>query len=476
MPRCYSSARLPGSQAVAGAIARGPVGTGRARARGAGRSAGAWYGVPIVPPDRAVSYAAEFERRVPARLWPERRPRTTSADRATRAWHAVVAERASPSSLGAMAQAAGIVLAGGRSSRMGTPKAALEWHGSTLLRRVTGIVGRSVDGPVVVVRAPGQDAAGAARRRRGRRGRARGHAGRSRASPRGWPPSATARTAAYVSSTDVPLLHPRFVRRVLGGARRRRRRRAALRRRLPPAARRRLPDRRSSTPSSGSSPRTGCAPRSCSRPRRVRVLDDAAHARRPGARGARPRPRLRAQPQRARRLRGRARAPGARGHGPASSARCGARSTRGRTPPSSRAATLGAAAAAVGLTPRRARRRRAERRPDHARPARRRSPPATACRSCPRTPAAEPRSRVVPCGDMEAAASPAATSAAPSSSTSATRSAETLPLPDEVLRAYIGGAGLGAWLMHELAPAGRRPARRPRRRWRSASRRSSARR
>jgi aldehyde:ferredoxin oxidoreductase len=33
-------------------------------------------------------------------------------------------------------------------------------------------------------------------------------------------------------------------------------------------------------------------------------------------------------------------------------------------------------------------------------------------------------------------------------------SAETLPLPDEVLRAYIGGAGLGAWLMHELAPPG----------------------
>src|SRR3954462_4309523 len=33
-------------------------------------------------------------------------------------------------------------------------------------------------------------------------------------------------------------------------------------------------------------------------------------------------------------------------------------------------------------------------------------------------------------------------------------SAETLPLPDDVLRAYIGGAGLGAWLMHELAPPG----------------------
>ena len=48
---------------------------------------------------------------------------------------------------------AGVVLAGGRSTRMGRPKASLEWHGSTLLHRVTGIVSRAVDGPVVVVRA-----------------------------------------------------------------------------------------------------------------------------------------------------------------------------------------------------------------------------------------------------------------------------------------------------------------------------------
>ena len=56
-----------------------------------------------------------------------------------------------------MSATRGIVLAGGRSSRMGTPKAALEWHGSTLLRRVTGIVARAAGGPVVVVRAPGQE-------------------------------------------------------------------------------------------------------------------------------------------------------------------------------------------------------------------------------------------------------------------------------------------------------------------------------
>ena len=37
---------------------------------------------------------------------------------------------------------------------------------------------------------------------------------------------------------------------------------------------------------------------------------------------------------------------------------------------------------------------------------------------------------------------------------SADARADVLPLPDHVLRAYIGGAGLGAWLMHVLAPPG----------------------
>jgi molybdopterin-guanine dinucleotide biosynthesis protein A len=113
-----------------------------------------------------------------------------------------------------MEDTAGIVLAGGKSSRMGSPKAALEWHGSTLLRRVTGIVGRAVGGPVVVVRAPGQELPPLAPQvevvddaREGRgplQGLAAGLAaleGRAR--------------AAYASSTDVPLVHPAFVRAVL---------------------------------------------------------------------------------------------------------------------------------------------------------------------------------------------------------------------------------------------------------------------
>jgi molybdenum cofactor guanylyltransferase len=113
-----------------------------------------------------------------------------------------------------MAEAAGIVLAGGRSSRMGSPKAGLEWHGSTLLRRITGIIGRAVDGPVVVVRAPGQalpalpegiEVVEDAREGRGPlQGLAAGLAAVRAEAP-----------AAYASSTDVPLLHPRFVRRVV---------------------------------------------------------------------------------------------------------------------------------------------------------------------------------------------------------------------------------------------------------------------
>ena len=97
---------------------------------------------------------------------------------------------------------------------MGTPKAHLEWHGSTLLRRTAGIVARGVDGPVVVVRAPrqelpplppGVEVVEDAREGRGPlQGIAAGLAQmRGRAE------------VCFVSSVDVPLLHPLFVRRVV---------------------------------------------------------------------------------------------------------------------------------------------------------------------------------------------------------------------------------------------------------------------
>lgn len=49
----------------------------------------------------------------------------------------------------------GIVLAGGHSSRMGTSKAALDWHGTPLMHRTASILGRVAD-LVVVVAAPHQ--------------------------------------------------------------------------------------------------------------------------------------------------------------------------------------------------------------------------------------------------------------------------------------------------------------------------------
>jgi molybdopterin-guanine dinucleotide biosynthesis protein A len=104
-----------------------------------------------------------------------------------------------------------IVLVGGRSTRMGAAKALLDWHGSTMARRVTGIIGR-VAWPVVVVHEEGQElpplpgaelVADAAPGRGPLEGIAAGMralAGRCR--------------CVFVSGTDLPLLHPEFVRSV----------------------------------------------------------------------------------------------------------------------------------------------------------------------------------------------------------------------------------------------------------------------
>lgn len=112
-----------------------------------------------------------------------------------------------------MPTTAAVVLAGGRSSRMGEPKAGVEWHGSTLLRRVVGLVARGVDGPVVVVRARDQElpplpssvevVEDGAQARGPLQGIATGlGALQERAAH------------AFVCSTDLPLLHPVFVRAV----------------------------------------------------------------------------------------------------------------------------------------------------------------------------------------------------------------------------------------------------------------------
>jgi molybdenum cofactor guanylyltransferase len=101
-----------------------------------------------------------------------------------------------------------IVLAGGRSSRMGVPKALLDWHGGTLVRRITGILQRIAD-PVVVVHAAGQGLpplVGVERvvDRAPDRGPLEGIAAGLRAVAGRCP-------AVFVSSIDLPLLHPDLV-------------------------------------------------------------------------------------------------------------------------------------------------------------------------------------------------------------------------------------------------------------------------
>jgi molybdenum cofactor guanylyltransferase len=97
---------------------------------------------------------------------------------------------------------------------MGAPKAALEWHGSTLLRRTVGILARAAGGPVVVVRAPGQELPELPKDvhivddpREGK-GPVQGIAA-------GLDALGGRADVAFVSSTDLPFLHPAFVRRVL---------------------------------------------------------------------------------------------------------------------------------------------------------------------------------------------------------------------------------------------------------------------
>jgi len=57
-----------------------------------------------------------------------------------------------------MIRAGAVVLAGGRSSRMGRPKALLDWNGRTAVEHAVAVARAGVDGGTVcVVRAPGQE-------------------------------------------------------------------------------------------------------------------------------------------------------------------------------------------------------------------------------------------------------------------------------------------------------------------------------
>jgi molybdopterin-guanine dinucleotide biosynthesis protein A len=109
--------------------------------------------------------------------------------------------------------AAGIVLCGGRSSRMGRPKAWLPFGDELLLQRVVRILQEVVD-PIVVVAAPSQElpplpaSVEIVRDDRDYLGPLNGlavglHALEGRAE------------VAYLSSCDVPFLMPGFVRRIV---------------------------------------------------------------------------------------------------------------------------------------------------------------------------------------------------------------------------------------------------------------------
>jgi molybdenum cofactor guanylyltransferase len=111
----------------------------------------------------------------------------------------------------------GIVLAGGRSERMGSSKAWLEWHGVTLLEHVAAVVGGAIDGgPVVVVSAAGQELPRLPAQIRVVTD-ARDGLGPLQGIASGLAALRGAAAAAFVSSTDAALLHPAFVRRVLAG-------------------------------------------------------------------------------------------------------------------------------------------------------------------------------------------------------------------------------------------------------------------
>ena len=108
----------------------------------------------------------------------------------------------------------GIVLCGGRSSRMGTPKAWLPFGDEFMLQRVVRIVSEAVN-PVVVVVALGQDVPELPAGVRIVRDEQEG-LGPLAGLAAGLAALGGEVEAAYLSSCDVPFLAPAFVRRVVG--------------------------------------------------------------------------------------------------------------------------------------------------------------------------------------------------------------------------------------------------------------------
>jgi molybdopterin-guanine dinucleotide biosynthesis protein A len=112
-----------------------------------------------------------------------------------------------------MTRVGGIVLCGGRSSRMGRPKAWLPFGDELMLPRVVRILSEVVS-PIVVVAAPGQDVpplpSDVSIVRDDREGR-----GPLQGLVAGLAALQGQADAAYLSSCDVPFLQPAFVRRLI---------------------------------------------------------------------------------------------------------------------------------------------------------------------------------------------------------------------------------------------------------------------
>jgi molybdopterin-guanine dinucleotide biosynthesis protein A len=112
-----------------------------------------------------------------------------------------------------MTTTGGIVLCGGQSKRMGRPKAWLPFHGEIMLPRVVRLLGEVVS-PVVVVAAPDQELPPlpehVAMVRDAEKGR-----GPLEGLAAGLDALRGRCETAYLSSCDVPLLRPAFVRRLI---------------------------------------------------------------------------------------------------------------------------------------------------------------------------------------------------------------------------------------------------------------------
>jgi molybdenum cofactor guanylyltransferase len=112
-------------------------------------------------------------------------------------------------------RAAGIVLAGGRSARMGAPKAALPWDGATLLGRACAALGVVTERVIVVASAGGPEApvpAGAevVEDRAAGRGPLEGIAA-------GLGAAARTHEVAVLVAVDLPAMGPALAARLLAG-------------------------------------------------------------------------------------------------------------------------------------------------------------------------------------------------------------------------------------------------------------------